>query len=83
MQNGTWGKISYERLAELDFIAEIPAEWLNFESESRKKFDTALAEAEKFLDNGKKAEAVKLLNQTAMDIWQDAEKLILAGKIKK
>ena len=40
------------------------------------KYADAKANAKKLLDSGKRAEAVKLLNDTAYSIWSEAEKLL-------
>lgn len=58
------------------YEAPIPGEWLKFEADSMAKYAAAKAEARKLLDSGKRAEAVKLLNDTAYSIWSEAEKLL-------
>ena len=71
-----WSQASYARGSEVGFEAELPAEWVKFEADSKAKFAKAKAEARKLLDNGKRAEAVKLLNACAYSIWQEAETLL-------
>ena len=48
------------------------AEWTAFEKQSIAEYEKAVAEAEKLLRRGKKAQAVTLLNQTAAGIWEKA-----------
>ena len=71
-----WSRASYARGSEVGFEAELPAEWMKFEADSKAKFAKAKAEARKLLDSGKRAEAVKLLNACAYSIWQEAEALL-------
>ena len=40
------------------------------------KYLEAKEQARKLLDAGKRADAVKLLNDTAMEIWNEAEKVL-------
>ena len=58
------------------YEAPIPGEWLKFEADSMAEYASAKAQARKLLDNGKRAEAVKLLNRTAYGIWEKAEALL-------
>ena len=71
-----WSLASYKRVDEVGFDAELPAEWVKFEADSKAKYAKAKADARKLLDNGKRAEAVKLLNACAYSIWQEAEALL-------
>ena len=63
---------AFKRFAELGLEAPIPAEWIAFEKESMKKYDKASAKALTLLRQGKKAQAVQLLNETAAEIWKKA-----------
>ena len=83
MGNYSWSLTSYKRAEKEGFEAPIPAEWQKFEADSMAKYAAAKADARKLLDNGKRAEAVKLLNDTAYKIWEEAEALLniqTAGK---
>ena len=78
-----WSTASYKRGDKVGFAAPIPAEWLKFEADSRAVYSAAKEKARKLLDNGKRAEAVKLLNAAAGKIWTKAEALLkieVAGK---
>ena len=63
---------AFKRFAELGLEAPIPAEWSAFEKESMKQYGKASAEALTLLRQGKKAQAVQLLNNTAAEIWKKA-----------
>jgi hypothetical protein len=63
---------AFKRFADLGLEAPIPAEWIAFEKESRKKYGQASAEALTLLRQDKKAQAVQLLNKTAAEIWKKA-----------
>ena len=76
MVDGSWSAGSYKNLAKLGRFNKIPVEWIEFEKESRVKFEKTLAAARELVRNNKKHEAIKLLNQTALEIWQGAEKFV-------
>lgn len=71
-----WSAASYKRGDKVGFAAPIPAEWLKFEADSRAVYSAAKEKARKLLDSGKRAEAVKLLNNTAYMVWEKAEALL-------
>ena len=76
MGDYSWSNVAIKRLKELGYGAPIPEEWANFESSSMAEYAKAKEEARKMLDAGKRAEAIKLLNETAYKIWCGAEKLM-------
>ena len=76
MGDFSWGKASFKRLNQLGLTAPIPAAWLDFEKNSMAKYAAAKDAARKLLEQGKRAEAVKLLNDTAFSIWTEAETLL-------
>ena len=75
-----WSAASWKRFTELGLHAEIPARWTTLEKQSIVSYGKAVADAEKLLRGGKKARAVKLLNQTASGIWKKAEALAVPSK---
>ncbi len=78
-----WSVASWNRFKEVGLHAAIPAQWTALEKQSIAKYEKAVAEAEKLLRGGKKAQAVKLLNQTASGIWEKAAALALPAKAAK
>ena len=72
LETPEWAFASWKRFDTLGLHAEIPASWLEFEKNAMAEYGKASAEAEKLLRSGKKAQAVKLLNQTAEGIWRKA-----------
>ena len=66
---------SYARMGKLGYAAEMPQAWKACEKKSFDSYDKALVQAKALLKNGKKAEAVKLLNDTFNKIWQEAKNL--------
>jgi hypothetical protein len=76
MENYSWSLASFKRGDKVGFATPVPAEWLKFEEHSMAKYAKAKAEAGKLLRNGKRAEAVKLLNTCAYTIWKEAEALL-------
>lgn len=76
MGDESWSAAAFKRFDEAGFDAEIPPEWLKFEQDFMAKYRCAKDEARRLLDNGQRAEAVKLLNDTAYAIWQDAANLL-------
>ena len=78
-----WSAAAWKRFDKLGADAEIPAEWTALEQQSIAEYEKAVKEAEVLLRNGRKAEAVKLVNTTAAGIWQKAYDLCVrpaAGK---
>ena len=67
-----WSGAAFKRLDEKGFDAAIPAEWINFEKESAAEYLKAEKLARNLFDDGKKPEAVKLLNAAAVKIWKKA-----------
>ena len=76
MTDSSWAKAAFARLKKLGTHSEVPAKWLEFEKTSMAKYQEAKAQARKLLDAGKRADAVKLLNDAAMAIWTEAEKVM-------
>ena len=76
MQTYNWSTAAFARFDKLGVDAEIPAEWLKFEADAMAKYADAKAKARQLLNNGKRAEAIKLLNAAAYDIWSQAEALL-------
>lgn len=76
MESYAWSLASFKRGDKNGFANPLPCEWLKFEADSKAKYAKAKADARKLLDNGKRAEAVKLLNDCAYTIWQEAEALL-------
>ncbi|MCQ2386170.1 MAG: hypothetical protein MJ078_05810, partial [Clostridia bacterium] len=71
-----WSKAAWERFDEKKFDAEVPAQWSAFEAASLKSYGEAQQKARLFLRDGKKKEAVEILNSVAAAIWRDAEKTL-------
>ena len=69
-------RAAWGRFDKLGFDAPIPENWLEFEKNAVKKYADTKAEARKLLDNGKRAEAVRLLNSTAAAICDEAAVLL-------
>ncbi len=76
MGSYAWSLASFKRGDKNGFENQLPCEWMKFEADSKAKYAKAKADARKLLDNGKRAEAVKLLNATAYKIWKEAETLL-------
>ena len=76
MSDKNWSAASWKRLEKLGLGAPIPAEWSKFEADAMAKYADAKAKARQLLNNGKRAEAIKLLNTTAYGIWTQAEALL-------
>ena len=72
----TWSSTAWQRFEEKGFGAEVPAEWLAFEESMLKEYTAALKTAETLLDAGKRDEAIKLLNEKAYSIWENAVKVL-------
>ncbi len=78
-----WAAASWKRFDTLGLNAELPAEWLALEQKAMEVYGKAVEQAEKLLRDGKKAQAVKLLNQTAAVIWEKAYTLAVPPKPAK
>ena len=76
MEGDEWAKMTWDRFKELGLGDPFPAEWTKFEQDFMVKYAKAKDDARKLLDAGKRAEAVKLMNSTAAEIWSDAVKLM-------
>ncbi len=77
MKDLTWSAAAWKRFDKNGFSAELPPAWTEFEARSLKKYRQAQSQAENLLENGKKTEAVKLLNDTARSIWKETELRLL------
>ena len=76
MSDLRWSNAAWKRFDKLSFFAPIPEEWSAFEKSSMAKYTAARDQARKLLDESKRDEAVKLLNDTAASIWAEAAKLL-------
>ena len=76
MGDFSWSKATWQRFDKLGLDSPIPEKWLKFEKDSVKKYADAKAKARKLLDNGKRTEAVSLINSTASAIWQEAAEIL-------
>jgi len=77
MQSLEWAKAAWTRFDEKGGEAEIPKEWLDFESKSTAEYSAAKEKARALLKENKVKEAETLLQDTAMKIWDAAAKLLL------
>ena len=77
MSSPQWSAAAWKRFDRLGLNSPVPAKWLAFEKESVARYTEAKAKARKLLDLGKKNEAVKLLNNTAENIWKKAADILL------
>ena len=75
MSSIAWAAGTWKRFDKIG-LQDIPADWVKFEKDFMAKYIAAKAEARKLLNSGKRAEAVKLINDTAETIWKDAVKLM-------
>ncbi|MBO5694492.1 MAG: hypothetical protein J6S98_03715 [Lentisphaeria bacterium] len=76
MSDGSWSAASWKRFKELSLAAPIPEEWAKFEADFMATYKKAQEDACALLKQGKRTEAVKLLNDTASAIWKNAETLL-------
>lgn len=76
MQDGRWDAASWKHLSEHKMAAPLPEEWTRFEADSMATYKKAQEDARALLKQGKRTEAVKLLNDTASAIWKNAETLL-------
>lgn len=80
-----WAEASWKRFDQLGLEAPIPAEWLAFEKESMEIYAKVSANALDLLRQGKKAQAIQILNNVTSEIWRKASVLIFGtadGKAK-
>lgn len=77
MSDLKWSAAAWQRFNKLGLAAPIPEKWLNFEKESVARYAEAKEKARKLLNQNKRAEAVKLLNTTAENIWKKAADILL------
>lgn len=75
MVNGDWSKAAWARFDKVG-LKDIPAEWIKFEKDQLAKYVAAKNEARKLLDQGKRTEAVKLINDAAAEIWDKTAGLL-------
>ena len=75
MSDQRWSEAAFARFEKYG-LQDIPAEWEKFEKDCMAKYSSVKAEARKLLDDGKRKEAVKLLNDTAYAIWSETAKLL-------
>ena len=73
-----WAEASWKRFDRLGLNAPIPAEWTAFEKESMEHYAKASADALALLRQGKKAQAVRIVNDAASAIWHKAASIIFA-----
>ena len=76
MGDYSWSKAVWARFDKLGLESPIPEKWLEFEKKSMEKYTAAKEEARKLLDQGKRADAVKLINSAAAEIWSAAVELL-------
>ena len=76
MSDLRWSGASWKRFDKLGFSAPIPEEWSAFEKRAMAKYTAARDQARKLLDAGKRDKAIKLINDTAASIWDEAVKLL-------
>lgn len=72
-----WSSAAWQRFDKLGLEAPIPENRQAFEKESLARYGKAKEEARQLLIQGKRAEAVKLLNTAASDIWNSAADILL------
>ena len=76
MSDLTWSAAAFKRFDEMGYDSEVPAEWLEFEKRFMASYSDTKAEARKLLADGKRSEAIDLLNRSAAAIWQEAAALL-------
>ena len=76
MADFSWGAASFQRLKKQGFALPLPEAYLKYEKDFTEKYNHAKARARTLLDHGKRAEAIKLLNDTAYSIWLEAEAVL-------
>ena len=75
MENTNWSKAAWKRFDKVK-LQDIPSEWVMFEKDCMNRFTAAKNEARKLLDQGKRSDAVKLINVTAAEIWNKAAEML-------
>lgn len=81
MTDLTWSSEVWKRFDEKGLEAPIPEAWASFEKKSFAEYEKCREAARKLLREGKKDEAVKLLNGKTASIWKEAATLMgLDGK---
>ncbi len=75
-----WSSAAWTSFDRNGFGAELPADWKKFESSSLAEYNKVRQEAEKLLKEGNREAAVKLLNDTAWAIWENAAKIMHLAK---
>ena len=77
MSDLSWSKAAFARFDKFG-KQDIPTDWAKFENDYMTVFNAVKAQARKLLAQGKRAEAVKMINDTAWKIWEEAaQKLAL------
>ena len=76
MTRPDWSTAAHKRFNELGLEAPIPQEWLDFEQRSLEDYTHTAKQALALLQNGQKAQASDLLNNSASQIWQEASRLL-------
>ncbi|MBO4304559.1 MAG: hypothetical protein J6A21_08235 [Lentisphaeria bacterium] len=72
----SWSSEAWKRLDVRGFDAPIPEEFLSFEKDAFSEFEQAQKGAKALLKEGKKQEAVQLVNASAARIWEGAAALM-------
>ena len=72
----TWSRSVWKRFGKLGVAAPIPESWLAFEKKSHAEYGKCIEKARLLLRDGKKEEAVKLLNDKTAAICKEAAKLM-------
>ena len=73
MGDFSWSKAAFTRYDKFG-NQDIPTDWAKFENDYMTEFNSVKAQARKLLAQGKRAEAVKMLNDTPWKIWEEAAK---------
>lgn len=71
-----WSSAAWKLFEAKGHDAEIPPAWLTFEADALAAYKAAQAAAEELLKAGKRADAVRLLNDRTRTLWQDAAQLL-------
>ena len=76
MLSQAWTQAAWKRFDALGALAEIPSEWLAFEQETLTRFREAQDEARKLMRSDKRSEAETHLQNTTLQIWDEAAQLV-------
>ena len=76
MDDYRWSDAAWKRFDEFGYNAPIPDAWQEFERSSMEKYCSTREEARRLLEQGKRCEAVTLLNSCAEEIWRDTAALL-------